>query len=238
MKKNCKIVVIGNSVALRVRPPKEFPYNRNYSTVLEDLLAEDDPGRTYLVRNKGFSRLLISEVFENFDQYVQEFPDYYIINLGVVDASTREIPLWFANVIRSESNSLFHRFMKGLHYHIFKKHHSFFVKLRGKKAWISEKKFEQYYDRLFKDLKKETNARFIALSVNAGNERIEKKIPRSLKNYIRYSEIIKRVSAKHGATYINTFQLMEPADIPDGIHFSAKGHLKLAEALKNEILEQ
>lgn len=173
MSKLSKIVIIGNSVALRVRPPKEAPYNKNYGTVLQELLTAEDPKRTYLVQNKGLSRLLISEVFDRFDEYVQEFPDYYIINLGVVDASTREIPLWFANIIRSEKNSLFHRFMKGLHFHLIKKQHAFFVKLRGKKTWISERRFEQYYERLLKDLKKETNARFITLSVNTGNERIE-----------------------------------------------------------------
>lgn len=238
MSKICKIVIIGNSVALRVRPPKESPYNRNYGAVLQDLLTEDDPKRTYLVQNKGLSRMLISEVFERFDEYVQEFPDYYIINLGVVDASTREIPLWFANIIRSESNSLFHRFMKGVHYHIFKKQHAFFVKLRGKKTWISEKRFEQYYDRLLKDLKKETNARLITLSVNAGNERIEQKIPGSLKNYIRYSELVKKVSDMHGAIYIDTLRMMNSESIPDGIHFSAEGHCKLAEELKKVILKK
>ncbi len=238
MSKLKKIVIIGNSVALRVRPPLEAPHNKNYGTVLQDLLSLENPEQTFLVNNKGLSRLLISEVFERFDDYVQEFPDYYIVNLGVVDASTREIPLWFANIIRSEKNGLFHRFLKGVHFHLIKRHHSYFVRLRGNKTWISEKRFEQYYTRLLKELKKETNARFITLSVNAGNDRIEKKIPGSLNNYIRYSGIIKKVSEKFGATYINTQQLISADDVPDGIHFSLEGHKKLAEELKKVILKK
>lgn len=237
MSKVSKIVIIGNSVALRVRPPLEAPHNKNYGSVLQDLLSSEYPEQTFLVNNKGLSRLLISEVFERFDEYVQEFPDYYIINLGVVDASTREIPLWYANMMRSEKNSLLHQLINGIHYHLIKRHHAFFVKLRGKKTWISERKFEHYYRRLLGELKKETNARFITLSVNAGNDRIETKIPGSLKNYVKYNELIQKVSAEFGAKYIDTLEIMVSEEVPDGIHFSAEGHQKLAEKIKNVILK-
>jgi len=111
MSKLNKIVIIGNSVALRVKPPLEAPHNKNYGAVLQDLLTSENPGRTLLGNNKG--RLLISEVFGRFDEYVQGFTDYYIINLGFVDAFTLEIPSTYANIFPSDKNTPFYILMKG-----------------------------------------------------------------------------------------------------------------------------
>ncbi len=49
--KKVKVVVIGNSVGIRVRPPLESPHNLNYSQLLEQLISDLSPDSVGHVEN-------------------------------------------------------------------------------------------------------------------------------------------------------------------------------------------
>ena len=51
-----RITIIGNSVAIRNRPPQKFPNNKNYGLLLEEILQNNHPEQIVMVNNLGFSR--------------------------------------------------------------------------------------------------------------------------------------------------------------------------------------
>jgi len=51
--RNLKITIIGNSVALRNRPPEKYPLNKNYSQYLEDYLYSELDNTNIFINNKA-----------------------------------------------------------------------------------------------------------------------------------------------------------------------------------------
>ncbi|MBT3208570.1 MAG: hypothetical protein HN704_02305 [Bacteroidetes bacterium] len=231
-----RITIVGNSVAIRVRPPQKNPYNKNYGQILEDILQERLSDKIVAVRNKGFGRATITDIMTKFDDIINTFPNYYILNIGVPDASTREIPFWYANILNMKNDFFIKTLLGSIHSRIFKKYSSFFVKLRGKKSWISIKKFEKYYDHIIKTLEKETNAKIITLSINRANERIENAIPGSSRSFEKYNKVIEEISDRNDLIHLNLDDLNCETDYPDGIHFSAKGSRIVAKQISEIII--
>jgi lysophospholipase L1-like esterase len=236
--KTIKISVIGNSVALRVRPPQKRPLNQNYSQLLENYLNEDLVHRLALVNNYSISRALVTEMYKKREKFIRSFPDFYIINLGVCDASTRGVPLWFANIIKRREIPILTGLFSKIYYKIIKRNLTFFVKLRNKRPWISIKLFEKYYLKLIKYLLKETNARIILLPINPTTQIIENIIPGSKLNFCRYNKIISTVAKQYSFFYIQLNDLSPQIHCPDGIHSSLEGRKKVASRLYKSIKEK
>lgn len=230
-----KIIVVGNSVAMRVRPPVKFPANKNYSVILQNLLENELDDLYVQVENKAKGAYLITDVLSDIDSLVHEFPHYYILNFGVVDASTREIPHWFYKFVNNPVKNRFEYFCSGIHAHLFMKHRPFFVKLRRKKSWVSENDFAKYFELLITTLIKETNARIISLPINPANKRVEKQLPGSNEKHLKYNEHIKNITIKHGQFFVDTTAFISQQDYPDGVHYSDNGHQLIASKLKELI---
>lgn len=235
--KKVKVVVIGNSVGMRVRPPLESPHNMNYSQVLEQLISDHFPDRVVSVENISFHRLMVKDVLESIENYLTKLPHFFIINLGVVDASTREIPLWYANILKN-NKSLLGKLFSGFHMRIIVPKRRLFVKLRGGRSWVKLQSFAESYEKLIQALLKETNARVIALGINQGDKRIEESLPGSMRNYALYNEQIASVTRRFDQSYIEVNDFLTQEDFPDGIHYNAEGHQKLARRLCEEITIQ
>lgn len=228
---NLRVVILGNSVGLRIRPPGKFPNNKNYGAILEELLQKKYPGQVVLIQNLCIGRATIWEILQKRNDILREFPDYYVINFGVSDASTREIPLWYSNIINNSKESLTKKFFSYFYVHIIKRIRPFIVKVRGKKAWVSKHNFKKYFDEIVRFLTKGTNAKFIILSINNPTKRIENELPGSREKYAEYNKIIKSISAKYNTQYIDTTDLTPNIHTPDGIHFSLEGHQVIAERI-------
>lgn len=229
--KNIKITIIGNSVAIRNRPPQKYPHNKNYGIILEELFQYKYPKQFVSVNNMGFSRATIVNVLERTDEYIASMPHYYIINIGVSDASTREIPYWMAEIINNPKKSWYKSLFSGIHHHFIKPKRSFFVKLRGKRSWVTKKEFKKCYRTLIQLLQKETNARIITVPINPANERVEMAVPGSNKNYQEYSRIIKSIAKTNDCFYLDLDDLNSEQHYPDGIHYSYKGNELVAKKL-------
>ena len=232
-----RVLIIGNSVALRVRPTIDRPNNLTYTHHLYNYLNQSEHIKNAKVINLATGGDTINDIYEKFDHYIRSYPDIIIINLGVVDASTREIPRWFFNIINNKRDSLFRRMLKDFYNGLIKKIRRPLVFLRLKKTWICKKRFKRLFRKLILDLKKETNADVIVLPINPGNFRIERQIPGSLKNYIEYSRIMQDISEENNAHFLIPQGLEGKTDFPDGIHFSSTGHKKIANQLFNKIKE-
>lgn len=235
--KKLRITIIGNSVGIRIRPPQKFPNNKNYGIILEELLQKEYLDQFILVRNMAFSRATIENVIQKYDEFVASMPNYFIINIGVSDASTREIPYWFAEIINNSKQSWYKTLFTAFHHYCIKPNRSFFVKVRGKKSWITQKKFGKYYKELILFLQKETNARIITVPINPANTRVEKAVPGSSENYKKYNKIIRRISDECEVIYLELDDLNPEVHYPDGIHYSLQGNKLVAEKLF-DLIEQ
>lgn len=226
-----KITIIGNSVALRVRPPLPYPNNKNYTYLLKELLKSDK----VLIENKAKTATITTDINQDLDQFISTFPDYFIINLGVVDATVREVPLWFYRLSTLKSDNIVAKSFKYFYWKIITKFRPTFARMRFKKPWVSKKRFRKEYEFLIHKLLKDTNAQVICLPINIGDDRIERILPGSVKCHKEYNQIIKEITNKYNVTLINLDEIISEIHYPDGVHYSAVGHEVVASKLKTVI---
>lgn len=233
---NLHIAVVGNSVAMRVRPPEQPPDNRNYTVLLREAEAETGGCKvTMNVTNWSSGGATIREIHKSLNDIIRLFPDFYVLNLGVVDASTRDIPRWFFNIINSTNPSRFHRVMKFIHGGLITRFRRPLVLIRGKRSWVSHREFNQLYALLIERLLKETNATIIGLSINLANERVERALPGSRSNHEKYNRIIEHNMQHSRCIYLDLEDFNTEIHFPDGVHFSAEGHRLVADRIIKSI---
>ncbi len=230
-----KISIIGNSVALRVIPATNSIRQLNYGNVLETLLLKK-MNMNLSVENNSIGASIITDVTNKIDYYVNSFPDYYIINLGVVDASSREIPRWYFKIINKwKLNSIGH-LLKFIHLVFIKPLRPYVVYLRGRRGWTSPNQFRKLFDKLINYLLRETKSKIIILPINNTTDRIVKNLPGSENKYKIFSGIMKNIAKKYKQVYINLDDLDPLIHCPDGIHFSELGHQVVAEKIMDIII--
>jgi lysophospholipase L1-like esterase len=234
--KNFKVTIIGNSVALRTRP--HSPVSKNYGQLLEEKLADHFRDTYCLVHNRAFSRATLLDILAESQSLISEFPNFYIINAGVCDAATREVPLWFSNIINDPKGGFLKKLFSFVHHYFIKPNNAFFTRLRGKRSWVSPADFSKLYSKLINDLQHNTNAGIICLGINLANQRVEDIIPGTSKKYRDYSDLIKNCAQKAGIPYIDTHDLRDHDHYPDGTHFNDAGHQIMAERILEVILHE
>lgn len=225
-----KIVIVGNSVALRNRP-HDNKSSKNYGQIIEKYLNEENPNQLTIVRNLAFTRATVYDLHQVYPEIINNYGDIYIINIGSSDAPTREIPRWFADVLFSNKRNWLIRIMKGFHEYVIKPNRSTLVKLRGKRAWTSPKVFKEEYQKLILQIQNNTNGKIICLSLNIPNTRIEKELPGSIKKYKKFNQIIRKLCREKEAVYLDLDDLSDLKHYPDGTHFSEEGNKEVAKRL-------
>ena len=225
-----KIVIVGNSVALRNRPHNNLT-SKNYGQILEKTLNEGKQDEITQVNNLAFTRATVYDLHKIYPQIINNYGDLYIINLGSSDAATREIPRWFADFLFSNKRGFLIKAMKAFHLYIIRPNMRFLVKLRGKRAWTTSKVFKQEYSKLIHEIQHNTNGKVICVSINLPSERVEKMIPGTHKNYAKFNRIIQSICEENEASYVNLDDLTAEEHFPDSIHFSEAGNEVLAKRL-------
>ncbi|SNT36103.1 GDSL-like Lipase/Acylhydrolase family protein [Ekhidna lutea] len=227
-----KITILGNSVALRVRPPENQPENKNYTYWLREKL---DPSTT--IENISLGATTITNWLKMSDQVINCFPNIYIIHVGVVDSTIREVPLWFYRLSNRKVDNILTKFFKLIYRGVFSKIRAPLSKLRGSRSWVSLKRFEKSYDHLFSMILKDTNAKIIAMPINLANNRVEKQLPGTIKSQKKFNEAIQKVVNKHSQTIVDLDDLRSDQHYPDGVHFNKSGHEIVANKLVSIINE-
>ena len=237
MDSNClKVVIIGNSVALRVRPIEVNSQNYNYGQILEN--GCNKKLNTHIqVLNLSEGGAIVNDFLGNIDQLIRSYPDVYIINLGVVDASTREIPRWFFKIINNKKQGVIRSLLKAIYSGIIKRFRRQLTFLRLKTSWVGRRRFKNSLHNLIETLVKETNAKIITLAIHSGNQRIEHELPGSLKKYQEYSGIIKSVTQNNGGFFISINNMESSVFFPDGVHLSNIGHQYVADLISRVIVD-
>ncbi len=174
------------------------------------------------------------------DDLIGYYADYYILNYGVVDACTRSVPLWMWNFINND-NPQSGLIKKGFRYLCYRFEAAFrriLTVIRGKRAWTSRTAFAYKYEKFLRLLQKDTAGKIICIGINRPSSRIERSLPGSVRNVQRYNEVIRQLANKYNAVYVETFYDFDDLLSPDGIHFNAEGHHKLATMLLDVINQQ
>jgi len=224
--KSIKITIIGNSVALRVRP-KEVGENRMQNKVYGSLFRIDSLF-DFEVVNLSKTRWIVTEFKDNPDLYLSTFPDYFILNIGCVDAPPREMPLWISDILFRRKKSVLFTPFDFVYRKIVKKYlRKTFVILRRRKPWVREKLFIKAYKEMIDRLKSETTASIIALGINRGNKRIENALPGCLKNYEKYNSEIRLICESRNIHFIDVSDLESENFFPDGVHYNSRGHMEI-----------
>ncbi|MBN2105412.1 SGNH/GDSL hydrolase family protein [bacterium] len=234
---NIKITIIGNSVALRTRPRIEYPGQFNYCQLLEKMLCDQFPDKSIQLKILASGGSTILDIVNNMDQYISTFPDFFIINIGVVDASTREIPLWFFKIKNRKGDRFFDVSFRKIYYHVIKPMRPFLVNIRGRRSWTSKKRFMKLFDQLLECLYKETNSKIIVLPINVTTSRIKKQLPGSEKKYFEYNQIMHNVAKEYNQCFVQLADLKPEIHCPDGVHYSLEGHKIVSQRIFNEILK-
>ena len=211
-----KLVVIGNSVTIRVRPEDS---SLTYANTIANKLKLE-------LIHLGEGALLLEEFLKQ--QKHQKIPknSHVVINFGIVDACTRPIPKSLYNFMMEIDKSSFKltrrliRFMEN-------KFRTKLVKLKGKKSWTDRDEFIQQMNNLI-DILKSKNCSYSILGINYPNNRIESILPGSQENVILFNKELEKVN-----NYISVDDLNHQEYYPDGIHYNAKGHQLITDRIIN-----
>jgi lysophospholipase L1-like esterase len=226
-----KIVIVGNSVALRIRPPRQNEDDLSYAEILDKNLPD-----VFIVnRAKGDTVMPHASVW--IDEMIGYHANCYILNYGIVDACTRSIPRWMWNFIHNDNphHGIIKKLLRFLFNFFETRSRKFLTVIRGKRAWTSRTAFAYKYEKMLRLLQKDTSAQIICIGINRPSARIERFLPGSVRNVQRYNEVIRQLANKYNSVYIETFYDFDETLMPEGINFNAEGHRKLAGMLMEVI---
>ena len=221
-----KIVIIGNSVALRNRPHVK-EQSLNYGQLISKGLNTTESETLYIIENIAFGRATMLDLHKVSDQIINTFGDLYIINIGVSDAATREMSRWFGNILNQRKQTLVVKIAKGISKVFYIPFRTTLVKLRGKRSWTSKSKFLRLFTELIFKIQHNTSGKIIVIPLNIGNKRIESIVPGTNKNYKVFNSIVTTVCKEKNVHLLNTQNLKSEIHYPDGTHFSEAGNKKL-----------
>lgn len=226
-----KIIIVGNSVALRIRPPRQNEDDLTYAEILDNNLP------TVMVINRALGATVMPYESTWVDEMIGYHANCYILNYGVVDACSRSVPRWMWNFINNDDprRGFIMKVIRFLCSLIEKKFRKTLTVIRGKRGWSSRSTFAFKYEKMLKLIQKDSIAQIICIGINRPSSRIERFLPGSVRNVQRYNEVIRQLATKYNSVYVETFYDFDESLIPDGVHFNAEGHRKLAAMLLDVI---
>jgi lysophospholipase L1-like esterase len=223
-----RVLVIGNSVALYVRPraPGARPYGHRLTALLSS--EADRPGQLEIWAGNS---LTVADLLRDFeDRLIGVAPDVVVVNVGIVECTPRAVPQrlrrsyvrgrtsWQRLWITAES--IIRRPI---------------LALTGGAPAMTPAAFGTALQRLVEVARGESGARVFCLGLPPTSDRIIVDVPGMAECIRTYDAVVQAVSNAAGATYVNVAALvaregLETA-LPDGIHFSDRGHEAVAQEI-------
>jgi hypothetical protein len=234
--------VIGNSVGLKMRPPRSTPDEMTY---VEHLRSAG-----WDVRNFSRAGVEIRDAFATFDDDVLAlFPEAVVFNFGIVEVSRRRFPkaVWygarsydvFLNRVagRPHPGSVLRRRFQRYPWYIMAQIFNAIGTITGFSwAWTSPSQLAEIHRDMLRLLFKETAARAVVLGINTCSERVEKALPGTRASIGVANNLLREVSASFDrCKFLDPVELMQDLDsdqfIPDGVHFSAEAHRRVGQQI-------
>jgi lysophospholipase L1-like esterase len=246
MKDRIKIVIVGNSVGLSVRPPPVSRKEKNYASLLREMLESNRPTCQFEVINYAGWSQVITDAISNFEYTVlQPNPDFVVIHFGINESVPRIIPRWlwtFTNWKYENPSRLRFHIARVIN-KVVKIASPRLLSMISHRGWISAELFGEKLDLYLRYIGKETMSKSIVLNVGPPSSRIESALPGSSRNVARCNDAIKSVVGKHTpeSVLLDAHSMISDSGIenlqPDGIHLNAVGHERIASKLCALILK-
>ena len=241
-----KVCVLGNSVSLRMRPPRDADARPPQRTYVEWLEASG-----HRVRAVAASGVLITEAFATLDDdVVSWFPDWAVLNYGVVEVCYRQtirainnrpirnyyLNRVFARPFASQTAAvrtadLFWRFVNAATRRV-----AGMLGLRWQ--WLSTDRYLEALEAMIGTILRETSARVIILGISPCSVRVERLLEGSEAAIADTNARMQALAGRLGGRvhYLSPERYSDGCTVddiaPDGIHFSAEGHRRVAQAIE------
>lgn len=242
-----KICVIGNSAGFKIRPPRTTPDERTYSEILE--------AAGHCVKNVSKAGVILREAYGMLDDEVLTFfPDAVVINHGVVEVCyRRNFRLTNNSAIPNVYlNSIFRRryeFAEGAAFkaiNFVRRAINWGIKTTAKTLgikwqWMRKEAFMEVMKATCELIQKETNARIFIVGITPCSPRVERILKGSGEEIAATNRLLREYCAGAGprVRFVDVERFVTEADFPeiapDGVHFSAAGHKRVAEHLLRAI---
>jgi len=233
------IIVIGNSVGIRIRPPRNNRRERHFCEVI----ANELESRTLCkvnIYNRCRSGVTIDDLILHEIDYISgNSPDIIIIICGINEAVSRPLPkriYQYLNKTRPIGGvvwGFFHKINSGINHYIF----PHIIKAFSLRGWYSANLFSKKLQFLIGQIDKESKALVIPVTILPCTQRIEKLLPGSGKSIGEFNKLISKYSCIDNVVVADISndipQGKEGEYTPDGIHMNSKAH----EILANKIIE-
>jgi lysophospholipase L1-like esterase len=238
-----RIVVLGSSAGLFIRPPREHPSEGTYAEVLErELLAR---GLEVVVTNSSAWTLQVTDALRRIAALVfSHQPRVVVINLGMFEAQRLTIPTtWFRWLYSGTSRGGVNLAVRdAVGPHIVRLYKWMTPRLLARLTLphrVPPRRFEQELTSLVDNIRKERGADVLLFTISPPSDRIAATLPDIVGNANSYNDIIRRVASKIGANVevVEVADLLTDLDkeLPDGLHFSVEGHRLVGEYLAERI---
>lgn len=236
------IVILGNSVPLKIRPPRCDADDCTYAESLRE--------RGWLVENRSCAASTITEAFHCFDDNVLSVqPDYLTIHYGIVEACFRQLPrkLHYATFRNIYPNRILGRDYQprcGLTYvRVLSARIACWLVERVAKLcgirwrWVSDVVFLGCLHDIIRLTMKETHAHVVIVGISPCGERIQRHLPGTSESIATLNEKMRDLACSYlpRVRYLDVCALFRGRRldelVPGGIHFSGEGQRIMAEAM-------
>lgn len=243
-----RIVVHGNSVAMRVRPPRDRAMDGSYAELLRVAGHE--------VTTVSRAGVMLSESFATLeDDVVSLAPEVVILQHGIVEIcprrtiralNNRTIQNYYLNRVHGTR----YRFAGGLDglVHLSARIANRLVRraaaaLGIQWSWMTLPRFLEVMEHTIGVLRKETGAQVIVLGVNPTTPRVESQLPGTGAAIVAANDALAALCARLGpqVSFVDPAALLGEAAasaVPDGIHYSAEGHRRIAAHLVTRLTQE
>lgn len=214
------ILVLGNSVAAVAKPDEENILT--YSDILS---------KSFKVTNLSKRASIISD--DHFRKIKnKEMYDVVILNFGVVEACTRSTERKLYMFLYQNKLKWYQKPFRFFLSYFETKFRAYFVKKRGFRSWINSQEFKKHLSELITSFQqKNSNVKFIGISINKPSERINLQLPKSDENIEKFNIVYHQLAEQYDFPVFDSYEEIESANVPDGIHYNAKGHEIVADKL-------
>jgi hypothetical protein len=245
-----RIVVSGGSVSLLVTPPRRRRDEGNYGEVLPRLLA--DQGVTATTTHQGQWFDLINDYRRRYERGLRNhFPDVLVLNYGMGECQPNFLPTWAARHfaswdITSNPAGVFYR--NRIATRLWKAARSwqrFAAGRTSNHSWrLSPRRFRLEMKRVIELAREETGCLVLVLDCDPPGERFCHWVPGMWQRWERYQTELKALvddlEDPEVRLIANSETILDEIGfedgLPDGIHRTARAHVRTAELLTNEII--
>lgn len=229
-----RIAVLGNSVALSVRPPVATPGQGPFPRLLEVELRA--AGLAVEVRSWARWSATIVDGHRLFEEEVLSFgPQQVVLCFGINECCPRMLPrsLWTllnqTDPTRGSLGRALARWASGALARVTPG----VIRTLGLRGWMAPETFGALVDQLIRRVDKELKARVFVLGVTEPSDRVERALPGAKQGAHRFNEMLRVVTSRHSelCTFVDVSGLVaagHDAFAPDGIHWNLQGHRQVA----------